>query len=131
MNGKDFIAARFAHTLRMFLFNELMGYPVNDMQTLQDPICDKTFNLMIETAKSNTKIYEEVFPYIPSDRIQRFSDIVDKVNSWKIEKPESVKKLKDIQGLIVMYPLNILGKESLYPTLQHYRSRYLANSVYQ
>jgi len=131
MDGKDYMASRFAFTLRMFIMNEMMGYNVDDMETLQDPVSKEVYyDILMKTAINNEAIYRQVFPYIPSDNIKCYADIRDKIDQWEVDE-KHLEKLKEVKGLIVSYPLGLLRDESLYPTFKDVGSRYLKNSVYQ
>lgn len=65
MNGKPFLANRFSHSLRMHLWNEHCGLPLDDKR-MTDPIADDVYrDIWMKTAKRNTQIFETVFPGIP------------------------------------------------------------------
>jgi len=129
MDGKKCQVSRFVNHFRMFLFKELVGSTV-DEHLLLDPVSDDTWNLLMTIAQKNTEIFEDVFPYIPSNKIQKYSQIVDKQDQFQTNS-KYLDRLKDVKGLIVLYPLQILSQESLYPTFQEYQQRYLSHNMFQ
>lgn len=129
MNEKEFLASRFAHTFRMFIFRELIGLDV-DPKTYIDPVCDSTWKMMCDLAKKNTKIYETIFPYIPSNKIKNYSQIRDKIDSFEYKEKE-MERVKEIQGLIVEYPLHILENETLIAPITNPSHRNLSGILFQ
>ena len=63
MNGKFFLASKYAATLRMALFSEHLGVE----QPIMDPICDETYTLWRKTATENQQLYCSMFPLTPRD----------------------------------------------------------------
>lgn len=117
MNGARFPVRKFAHELRKHLFREHLGLKEDD-DSIQDPICDQTWNRWINTAKANSQIFDEVFKDIPSNNIKSFKQA--KANEVLIrEKPllGKVPALEKIQGHLIEFPLSFLEEESLVPNL--------------
>lgn len=111
MNGLAYRATEFSHTLRLKLWNEHCGLPLDD-KTMSDPITTESYrNTMIRTAKKNTNIFEQVFPFIPQDSITTYAqyDELRKMRKTLVKNPE---KLKDVQGRIQLYPRKFLCDES-------------------
>ncbi|XP_022870656.1 phospholipase D zeta 1-like isoform X2 [Olea europaea var. sylvestris] len=70
MNEKPWKAGKFSLSLRLSLWGEHLGLNTEELSRIRDPIADSTFkNLWVETAKANTKIYQDVFSCIPNDLI--------------------------------------------------------------
>jgi hypothetical protein len=115
--------------MRMFIFRELMGQSSNN-DSLLDPVSDYTYYTLLNTAKKNINIYTKVFPYIPSDNIKYYNDILSKMDQFK-----SINlyydDLKNIQGLIIPYPLKILEFETLFPTWFDFQTRMLSYNLFQ
>jgi phospholipase D1/2 len=69
MDGKPYLAGRFALSLRKRLFQEHLGLLNMECEPeldIQDPISDSFYKeTWIRIAALNTKIYEEVFHCIP------------------------------------------------------------------
>lgn len=68
MDGKPYLAGKFALSLRKRLFREHLGLlnMESESEYVQDPITDSFYkDTWIRIASLNTKIYEEVFRCIP------------------------------------------------------------------
>jgi phospholipase D1/2 len=69
MDGKPYLAGKFALSLRKRLFREhlgLLNMENGSKQDVRDPITDSFYkDTWIRIAALNTKIYEEVFRCIP------------------------------------------------------------------
>jgi phospholipase D1/2 len=126
MEGKDFPAAEFAHTLRLEIFKEHFGLSEPE---LIDPLSEEMHNLinlhakvsyilefylffnLLPIIKRNTEIYREVFACYPDDNVTRMSQFDDFVRS---AQPERYTELKDeIFGHAVELPLDFLKDERL------------------
>lgn len=110
MNGIAFRANVFSHNLRLKLWNEHCGLPLND-KSMSDPVSDATFkDILVATATKNTQIFNHVFPHIPQDSIRTYAayDQLRKQRKTLFRDPE---KLKDIRGRIQLYPLEFLADE--------------------
>jgi len=96
MDGKTYEAGIFAHSLRKMLFSEHIGLDSD----ISDPVSNKFFQLVDNIARSNTRIYDEVFSCIPSDEIASFSKLSERKQK-KIKSPvdpvqarQQLKKIK-------------------------------------
>ncbi|XP_024390954.1 phospholipase D zeta 1 [Physcomitrium patens] len=70
MNGKVWNAGRFAHSLRVSLWAEHLGLRTTEVDAIRDPVCDTTYkDLWMSRAKTNSRIYKDVFGSIPDDAI--------------------------------------------------------------
>eukprot|EP00124_Ichthyophonus_hoferi_P002946 Ihof_evm1s227 gene=Ihof_evmTU1s227 len=70
MNGQEVLVGRFAKEFRIRLWQEHLGLADEDLDRIDDPICDSTYyGIWMATAKANTQIYETVFPGIISNHI--------------------------------------------------------------
>lgn len=118
MNGKIFRASKFAYTLRLRIWGEILGISNDNINMLDDPLSDDLYYFMISRAKSNTSIYKEIFNVIPDDDVKDFNDIETlKKNSLNEDDYIVIKKYKefrnDIKGLIVEFPLEFLSNQNL------------------
>ncbi|GFT14262.1 phospholipase D1 [Nephila pilipes] len=134
-DGRPHEAGKFCSSLRHAIFREhlgLMACPGSDMK-LRDPSSKQFFeNIWLKTAIENTKIYEEVFHCIPSDKVQSFRDLKNQqlIPPLATSNPEEArKKLRDIRGYLVAFPYFFLCNEKLALTLST-KERYLPISVW-
>ncbi|XP_073292448.1 phospholipase D zeta 1-like [Primulina huaijiensis] len=132
MNGKPWKAGKFAFSLRLSLWAEHLGLNIEEVDQIKDPIADTTFkDLWFEIAKSNTKIYQDVFSCIPNDTIhsrQSMSYWKQKLVNTTIDLGVAPKKvellqndelitadpitmLKSIKGHLVSFPLEFMKQE--------------------
>ncbi|KAL5521881.1 hypothetical protein ACEPAF_1725 [Sanghuangporus sanghuang] len=112
MDGKPYMAARFAATLRRYLFREHLGLipPQNcesreaevtshmrpapvpteyelgseEDQAVADPLADSTFELFDGTARKNRAIFTEVFRTVPSNLVRDYKAYENFVPKVKI-----------------------------------------------
>jgi len=112
MDGKPYMAARFAATLRRNLYREHLGLirpqqcegpndPVTSAmrpaphphdlsqheksdRIVADPLSDALVDLWESTAKNNTEIFEEVFHSVPSDRVKTWAEYKEFVPKAKM-----------------------------------------------
>ncbi|KZV19469.1 phospholipase D p1 [Dorcoceras hygrometricum] len=136
MNGKPWKAGKFVFSLRLCLWAEHLGLNIEEVDQIKDPIAETTFkDLWCEIAKSNTKIYQDVFSCIPNDTIHSRSALRQSMNHWKQKlvnttidlgvAPEKVEMrqneeliaadpitmLKSIKGQLVSFPLDFMKQE--------------------
>merc|ERR1712137_893361 len=72
MNGKFFLASKFAHSLRVNLFLEHLG--LSDPSLVTDPVSVSTYErLWRNTAASNGRIFFSIFPDTPHDMYSTIS----------------------------------------------------------
>ena len=114
---KNIVLAHFAVTFRKALMAEHLGISPDD-QVLDDPISSQLQDLIVDRARTNTRLYHEVFGCYPDDAytsieiLKRFKQIKEQ------EKPEDLLRKYNavknkILGHIVEYPLNFLKDENL------------------
>jgi len=123
MNKHQYMAGRFALSLRKRLFREHLGVETDesgvDSVDISDPIADSFYKgTWMHRAAVNTNIYDKVFRCSPSDSITSF----EKLNAMKsnlslaITDPVSARThLSEIKGHLVLLPLLFLGEENLTP----------------
>ncbi|KAL2468632.1 Phospholipase D p1 [Forsythia ovata] len=136
MNEKPWKSGKFSLSLRLSLWGEHLGLNTEELSRIRDPIADSTFkDLWIETAKENTKIYQDVFSCIPNDLIHSRSSLRQSVSHWKQKlghttidlgvassmhesyqngehvNIDSLTKLKSIKGFLVSFPLEFMSQE--------------------
>lgn len=68
MNGNPFAASKFAHSLRCSLWMEHLGLGENEFGKVVDPIKEENYQNWKSISHNNTKIYNEVFNGLVSDR---------------------------------------------------------------
>lgn len=121
MEGENFKASFFAHTLRMRLWTEHIGIELKDKEIIQellDPLNDHLLEHMSNIAKKNTETYRDLFNCFPDDLIPNFKDIPPSKTSYSEREIEWLnkkysEKAKEIRGHIVEFPLNFLQNEIL------------------
>ncbi|PIN10122.1 Phospholipase D1 [Handroanthus impetiginosus] len=136
MNGNAWKAGKFALNLRLSLWAEHLGLHPEEVAQIKDPIADTTYkDLWLDIAKSNTKIYQDVFSCIPNDTIhsrsalrQSMSQCKQKLRHTTIDlgvAPEKLDfyengelvvmdpmtKLKSVRGYLVSFPLEFMNQE--------------------
>ncbi|KAI8140212.1 hypothetical protein BJV82DRAFT_624297 [Fennellomyces sp. T-0311] len=150
MNGRYYEAGRFAATLRRQLWKEHLGLLNDDERALDDvtddmlplpvpnvdyteseedrlvmdPLSEETFNLMTETAATNTSAFREVFHCVPDDNVHNWDQYKEfypdqsKIEIGHVYDPSmSVEDIRDqlsrVRGHIVEFPLEFLKEEDL------------------
>lgn len=138
MNGEPWKAGRFSSSLRLSLWAEHLGLPLEEMCRIRDPVADDTYiDLWLHTAQENTMIYQDVFNCVPNDVIHSRSGFRQSMNYWKEkighttidlgvapEKLESAQdesaevsnpmdRLKLVRGFLVLFPLEFMSQEDL------------------
>jgi phospholipase D1/2 len=110
MAGKTFKVSKFAHEMRMRLWRDYLGLEESDM-SIEDPLSEETYNnKWLKTAQENTKIYKNIFQYLP--------DNVVTVDDFKVRKeagPQDEEQLKAIRGYLIEFPFNFLNMDKLPP----------------
>ena len=108
MNGAKVLVRKFAHDLRLNLWQEHLGIPGST--SIKDPVVDSVYkDLWLKTAQDNTRIFERVFPNIASDRFKRLKD-QRKAAAFDASKAAELGKVK---GTLTLYPLEWLVDEDL------------------
>ena len=81
---------------------------------VKDCCSNEFFKLFREISHENTLIYDQVFKCLPSDNILNFTDLRNYPNSISLNKTnpfEAKKRLDNINGYIVDFPLEFLSNE--------------------
>ncbi|CAG8579400.1 13442_t:CDS:10, partial [Racocetra fulgida] len=108
------------------ILDELMtnsepNHPTKEDLIVMDPLSDEFYNYWQNIARNNTAIYRSVFKCIPDDNVTNWSEyenfvpnptIVDK-GHVAISNNYDVKKLDNIRGHLVTFPLHFLESENL------------------
>ncbi|XP_064083697.1 phospholipase D1-like isoform X4 [Macrobrachium nipponense] len=122
MDGKPYESGILAGSLRRYLFCEHLGISEDDeaaIATITDPVSEDLFmKTWSSTAAKNTKIFEEVFSCYPCDSAKTFEDVNRLRNSASmadLNPSEALRKLKDVKGHLVEFPLRFLEYEVLKP----------------
>ncbi|XP_072761539.1 phospholipase D1 isoform X2 [Anoplolepis gracilipes] len=120
MNDIPFLCGKFASSLRKQLFREHLGL-LNTTEDINiDDAIIKSFykDIWCARSKQNTKIYEEVFQCIPTDKVVNFSML----KQYQDEIPISLSDpllaqeiAENIKGHLVDLPLHFLRNEDLKP----------------
>jgi hypothetical protein len=74
---KKIISVRFSFSqkLKIFFSRQILGIKDNDEISVDDPCSDEFYEYFRRTAKTNAKIYEDVFNTLPTNRIRCFNDV--------------------------------------------------------
>lgn len=115
MNGQPFLGGRCCGSLRRALFREHLGL---SGPKLKDPLCPEFYrDIWLKTAIRNTEIFEEVFRCLPSDEVQKFDDIksTSRVPLTATDMTAAHNLIQEVQGHVVMFPLNFLKDQVLTP----------------
>ncbi|CAG7818835.1 unnamed protein product [Allacma fusca] len=119
MDGKEYKAGKFAHSLRVNLFREHLGLLQNLEVDLRDPISDDFYvDVWLNTSITNTEIYDTVFQCVPTDNCQTFARLREYQQDTPLchLNPDAARKaLEKVQGFLVMLPLQFLCQENLLP----------------
>ncbi|CAF4178777.1 unnamed protein product, partial [Adineta steineri] len=76
---------------------------------------------LLEVAHKNTLIYEETFGVLPTNCVRRFDQMYNYTDKPKVKDTDphqAHEKLKNIQGLVVDYPIYFLDEENYLPSLR-------------
>ncbi|KAH0956339.1 hypothetical protein HN011_008543 [Eciton burchellii] len=119
MNNIPFPCGKFASSLRKQLFHEHLGL-INIKDINIDDIIIKSFyeDVWCARSKQNTKIYEEVFQCIPTDKVVNFAMLkqYQDEESISLSNPLLAQEMVEgIKGYLVNLPLNFLCNEDLKP----------------
>ncbi|KAJ6434536.1 hypothetical protein OIU84_018117 [Salix udensis] len=140
MNGETWKAGKFAYSLRRSLWSEHLGLSSGEIDKISDPVAETTYrDLWLETAKENSRIYQDVFACLPNDHIHSRAALRQSMNYWreklghttidlgiapeKIECNENgeskmvdpIERLKLVKGHVVSFPLEFMCEEDLRP----------------
>ena len=122
MNGQPYSAGKFSCSLRRRLMKEHLGIINENPQqiSIRDPVVDSFYkDVWLKTAQNNTIIYEKVFSIIPTDQVRYFGQLKEYLSKTKlsqIDYEESKRMLNNINGHLVLTPLNFLCEENLKPS---------------
>ena len=118
MDGdNNYRASNFAVSFRRALMAEHLGINPNDL-VLDDPASNKLFNFITGRARSNTRIYHNLFGCYPDDAYTSVGILQNAKKNKEKEQPLTLFKkynqIKDeIKGHIVEFPLFFLKDEDL------------------
>ncbi|KAK7793830.1 hypothetical protein R5R35_014326 [Gryllus longicercus] len=124
MNGNPYSSGKFAGSLRRYLFKEHLGIldarsPNDSIFDVRDPIIASFYHdTWRQIAAENTRIHEEVFHCLPSDRATNFSTLKklqEEVPLSISDRGAAMKLLSGVQGHLVCLPLEFLKDEVLTP----------------
>ena len=117
MDGKEYNAAKFAHSFRVNLFAEHLGVDPNN-PILSDPLTDEFLHLVQNTAHNNTLIYRKLWGCYPDDQYLKFKDLKEHKKPTKKEEIDQLREnyLREKSGIVghaVEFPLHFLENENL------------------
>lgn len=107
VDGKSTKVRTLAHNLRVKLWAEHLG--LSNTSSIIDPVANVGHNLWNKTATDNTRIYEQVFPNIPSDNHQDRN--AQAAAAAFIGSRRAL--LSGIRGHLTLFPLDWLRNEDL------------------
>nr|DAD38153.1 TPA_asm: hypothetical protein HUJ06_008794 [Nelumbo nucifera] len=150
MDGKPWKAGKFSLSLRLSLWSEHLGLRAGEINQIRDPVVDETYkHIWMETAKTNTMIYQDVFACIPNDLIHSRVALRQSMFYWKeklghttidlgiapeklesyqngdIKNTDPMERLESVRGHLVSFPLEFMCKEDLRPVFNE--SEYYAS----
>lgn len=114
LGGKEVRVSTFAHSLRMHLFQELLGE--SDLELLRDPLSPEFAALLQSRAdvcvkQTNTRLYHDLFGCYPDNAMRKVQDVRAYERRPSTEEYEGLKG--GIKGFIVHFPLEFLAEEDL------------------
>ncbi|CAI9103469.1 OLC1v1001952C1 [Oldenlandia corymbosa var. corymbosa] len=140
MNGESWKAGKFSSSLRISLWAEHLGLSSEEVDKIRDPIIDSTYqDLWMETARLNSKIYQDVFSCVPNDQIHSRSafrqamslskeklgyntldlgvapEKLEICEDGKVVHMDPSEKLQSVRGHLVSFPLQFMCQEDLRP----------------
>lgn len=118
IDGHHKRVSKFASTLRLALFKELLG--TDDERILRDPLSSDFTKLWTTTAETNTALYREIFACYPDDNILAFNNLAGFQEKSNLSVYSTKKDL--FKGFLVQFPLNFLANEDLKLTLFNKKS---------
>ncbi|KAJ0979908.1 hypothetical protein J5N97_015382 [Dioscorea zingiberensis] len=150
MNGKPWLAGKFALSLRLSLWSEHLGLRLGEASVISDPVVDATYKEMwVAAAKTNTMIYQDVFSCVPNDLIHSRVALRQSTTYWKeklghttidlgiapqkldsyldgdIKQTDPWERLQTVKGHLVSFPLDFMCQEDLRPVFNE--SEYYAS----
>jgi hypothetical protein len=107
--------------------------PTSPGDDLSDPVRSATFfGVWKRAAAFNTRIFERVFPGIPSNRMRRFADIgTGWRGTWDAAEPTEAnrRELEKVRGVLCEYPTGWLAEQDLRPSLLYGDSAALVSNA--
>jgi len=105
MNGQEYKAGKFAHSLRTQLFREHLGLLDSLEVDIRDPVSDNFYrNIWQKTATVNTAIYDEVFQCVPTDKCETFAHLEQYQTQHLLSITDPVRArvlLKDVRVMTI------------------------------
>ncbi|CAF4011620.1 unnamed protein product, partial [Rotaria sp. Silwood2] len=128
-NGQQVRVGKFCSSWRRKLFatvlflRMLLGIQFENPNNIDitDPVSDEFYTYFRNVARKNTLIYEEVFASMPTDHVRKFDQVAGYNDAPKMkdtDPKQAQRKLRDIQGLVVEYPLYFLDDEDYLPSIK-------------
>ena len=114
LDGKSVKVSIFAHSLRIRIFQELLGEA--DSELLRDPLSPAFTALLqaradVSANQTNTRLYHDLFGCYPNNAMRKVQDVRTYERSPSIEEYEGVRD--EIKGFLVHFPLEFLAEEDL------------------
>jgi phospholipase D1/2 len=112
IDGKPYSVARFAHNMRkrLWMSHFQLESEQEYEQNFEDIMSDTVWDFTRQIAKSNTKIYEELFDGIMSNNYTTWKSFIPFSVKKELQgkHEEQKRKLKQIKGQVCEYPLNFM-----------------------
>ena len=119
MNNEKAPFGKFAGSLREKLMKEHLGESKSKL--IKDCISDAFYkDVWLRRASKNTKLFEETFDCVPSEKITTMEGNQKSLHKRPLAESEkylSSEKVKQIQGYLVLLPLNYLKDVNLLPSV--------------
>ena len=117
MDNEKVPFGKFAGSLRQKLMQEHLG----ESKPIKDCISDTFYkDVWLRIASKNSKIFEEIFDCVPSDNVTTLEDNLKDLQKRPLAETEkylSLQKVKQIQGHLVLLPLNYLKDVNMLPKI--------------
>jgi phospholipase D1/2 len=113
IDGLPVQVSKFAHSLRMHLFQEFTQ--CEDLSLLVDPLSEKFWNFWKTTAENNTFWYRHVFRCVPDNNVQKIDQLDEFERGGSLHEYQKLNE--NVKGFLVEFPLDFLKKESLKITI--------------
>ncbi|KAI4479700.1 hypothetical protein M0804_010750 [Polistes exclamans] len=120
MNDIAFPCGKFAGSFRKQLFREHLGLLKSNEDINLTDIIKKSFykDIWCTRSSNNTKIYEEVFHCIPTNKVSNFATLKQYQDEASFSSTDPIlaqEMVENIKGHLVDMPLNFLCDEDLKP----------------
>jgi len=123
LQDNDAFGDGFAAGLRKALFAEHLGWTRQRAEAADQEPLSLVLEEARQVARRNTQIYEDVFGALPSDCVRSWKELASRRaasglssgDATRVPTPELARRLSEVRGHIVEFPLDFLVDEDLAP----------------